>query len=279
MISVQMISVLGLCLASATASAAPPLPESLLQCVNRGFGLQRCVLDTSTRLGEAIVEDDQIYEGTMVVHYDFPCTGHSVQLGVKVGDGTKFFSMNATGAVITVDGTGDLKAFDPSPDVTRTLTFNTACKLKVTAVTRLPSIPTIQIWTLQLQAQRRILDLAQDRFLIAQDFEHLSQWNVENLQDLLDRVDLLVEANPDNDNYAVIQDALASALNGQPPSATLDEIRNAGLDVLAVLGGELAEEVDKANHLVDRFVRWEVTIPPGIADRLAQANFVLQAAH
>lgn len=274
MTRLYIISVLGLALASATASAAP-LPENLLSCINRGFGLQKCVLDTSTILGDAIVEDDLAYEGTMVVHYDFPCTGHPVQLGVKVGDGTKFFSMGETGRVITVDGTGDLKGFDPTPAVTRTLTFNTACRLKVTEVKRLPSTTTIQIWTLQAHAQRRILDLAEDRFLIAQDFEHLSQWNVESLSDLRDRLNDLVDANPGNDNYRVIRDALVSALNGQPPSATLDEIRNAGLDVLAVLQGELLDEVAKGQHLVDRFLRWELEIPPGLEDRLAEAHFAL----
>src|SRR2546426_850008 len=98
MTRVQMISILGLCLASATASAdpeaPPPLPDNLLTCVNRGFGLQKCVLDTTTILGKAIVEDDVTYEGTMTVHYDFPCTGHSVVLGARAGSGKEDFSMN-----------------------------------------------------------------------------------------------------------------------------------------------------------------------------------------
>src|SRR6185295_15194805 len=107
MTRLQLLSVLGLCLASATASAAPPLPDNLLQCVNRGFGLQKCVL-VDAQLGDALVEDGQTYEGTQIVLYDFPSTGHSVQLGVKIGDGTKFFSMNASAAVVTVNGTGEL---------------------------------------------------------------------------------------------------------------------------------------------------------------------------
>jgi hypothetical protein len=258
---VQMITVLGLCLASATAAAAPPLPGNLLQCINRGFGLQRCQL-VDAQLGDALVEDDLAYEGTMVVHYDFPCTGHAVQLGVKVGDGTKTFSMGATGAVITVNGTGELRTFDPSPAVTRTLTFNTACRLTVTAATLLPSTTTIQIWTLQAQDRRRIQDLAEERFLIAQDFENLSAWNVDKLTNLRDRLEDLVAANPTNVNFRVMRDAVVSALNGQPPSATLDELREAGLDVLAVLQAELEDELARTQHLIERFARWELAIPP-----------------
>jgi hypothetical protein len=265
MTRLQRLSVLGLCLASATASAAPTLPENLLQCVNRGFGLQKCVL-VDAQLGDSLVEDDQIYEGTQIVHYDFPCTGHSVQLGVKVGDGTKYFSMNAPAAVITVNGTGELRTFDPSPEVTRTLTFNTACKLKVTGVTLLPSTTTIQIWTLQAQDQRRIKDLAEQRLLIAQDFENLSAWNVDKLTNLKQRLDDLVAANPSNPSYKTMRDAVVSAILGQPPSATLDELRNAGLDVIAVLTGELEEEAAKIQNLIDRFTRWELAIPPILQD-------------
>ena len=258
----HLLSILGLGLATATASAAPPLPENLLECINRGFGLQKCKL-VDAQLGDALVEDGQTYEGTQIVHYDFPCTGHSVQLGVKVGDGTKFFTMNPAGdAVITVNGTGELRTFDPSPEVTRTLTFNTACKLKVTGVTLLPSTTTIQIWTLQAQDQRRIKDLAEQRFLIAQDFENLSAWNVDKLTNLKERLDDLVAGTPSNINYKIMRDAVVSAINGQPPSATLDELRNAGLDVIAVLQGELEEEVAKIQNLIDRFARWELAIPP-----------------
>jgi hypothetical protein len=289
MTRVQMISVLGLCLASATASAdpdpPPTPPDNLLTCVNRGFGLQKCVLDTTTVLGKAIVEDGQIYEGTMLVHYDFPCTGHSVQLGVKVGDGTKFFSMGAPGALITVDGTGAVTGFDPSPEVTRTLTFNTACKLHLTNVTRTPSIPTIQIWTIQAQDQERIVNLANDRLQIAKDFENLEQYNVQNLQDLQDDLqDIHDGLDPINDaglrhRLETAIAAIQATITGQPPSATLEEIQQAFGDAIAFLTGEVAEEVAKAQALADRFTRWELAIPPSLADSIAVANFVLEDAN
>jgi hypothetical protein len=284
-----MASMLGLCLASATASAdpdpPPPLPDNLMKCVNRGFGLQKCVLDTTTVLGKAIVEDGLTYEGTMTVKYDFPCTGHSVQLGVKAGSGKELFSMNQVGRVIVVDGVGDLTGYDPSPEVTRTLTFNTACKLHLTEVTRLPSTLTIQLWTIQAQDQRRIVELANDRFQIAKDFTTLSQYNIENLQDLADRLQELLDgidpiANPDlHDSVETCLNATLAAITGQPPSDTLERIRQAGGDVVIILQAELNEELSKATALIARFTRWELAIPPGLASSVAVANFVLEHAN
>jgi hypothetical protein len=267
----QVMIALGLSLVSATGWAAPPLPDNLLQCTNRGFGLQKCKL-INAQLGDSLIEDGQIYEGTMVVRYDFPCTGHSVQLGVKVGDATKFFVMGAADGLITLSGTGELATYDPSPEVTRTLTFNTACRLKVTSARLLPSTTSIQIWTLQAQSQARIVVLATDRFLIAQDFENLSTWNVDKLTNFRDTVQGLVDANPGRLNFVTMLNSVNDALHFQPPSATLDELRNAGLDVIAALRGELEQEVANAEHLVDRFERWQVVIDQTLADAVDDAN-------
>ena len=73
--------------------------------------------------------------------------------------------------------------------------------------------------------------------------------------------------------------ATLAAINGQPPSDTLERIRQAGGDVLLILQAELDEEVAKANALISRFTRWELAIPPGLANSVALANFVLEHAN
>jgi hypothetical protein len=261
---------LGLCLACATAMAAPPLPDNLLECVNRGFGLQKCKL-MDRQLGDSLIEDDQIYEGTLLVHYDFPCTGHPVQLGVKVGDGTKFFSMGVINGLLTVNGTGDLMAYDPTPEVTRSLTFNTACRLHVTEVKLLPSTVTIQMWTLQNESQRTIIRLANDRYQLALDLENLLAWSVDKLTNFRDAMVDLVEANPGNRQFQTLLDSVNLALRGESPTATLEELRDAELEVIATLLAELEEEQAKGQHLIDRFARWQLEIPRSLQDAVDDA--------
>jgi hypothetical protein len=62
-----------------------------------------------------------------------------------------------------------------------------------------------------------------------------------------------------------------SALETQPPSATLDELRRAGEDVIATLRGELSHEITVAQALVDRFVRWQLAANEALARALGTA--------
>ncbi|MBC7976652.1 MAG: hypothetical protein H7138_16890 [Myxococcales bacterium] len=243
---------------------------NLLQCIDRGFALQKCQL-RDLKLSDHLVEDGQIYEGQFLVRYDFPCTGHSVQLGVTSGDSTKSFVMGAANALITLNGTGELHPYDPTPAVTRSLTFRPGCSLNVTHVQLLPSTITAQIWTLQAQSQAHVLDLSVDRYLIAQDFENLSSWNVSKLTLLKDKLELLVAGTPSNLNYRVMLNSVSSALANQPPSATLDELREAGQDVIATLRAELDDEIAIAQALLDRFLRWELAANQALALALDNA--------
>ena len=99
--------------------ATPALADTgnLLVCVDLGFALQRCQL-RDVKLADQIVEAGRSYEAQFAVQYDFPCSGHSVQLGVRSADSNKYFTQGATNAVITLNGPADLHPFDPSPSVT-----------------------------------------------------------------------------------------------------------------------------------------------------------------
>lgn len=261
-----LISVVGMTLLSA-APAFPADSGDLLSCIDRGTFRQKCQL-IDKKLGDAIVEDSVPYEAQFLVKYDFPCSGHSVQLGVKSGDSTKFFVQGASGALITVNGTGDLHPYDPAPGDTRHLTFYGGCRLDVTDVTVLPSTWTVQLWSDQAKQEAKILDLSTELYLLSKDFQNLSSWNVDKLQLLQEKLQKLVDANPTNLNYKVMLNSVRSALQNQPPSATLDELKRAGEDVTQTLRGELDRELAAAQGLLERFEKWQLATEQTLKDAL-----------
>jgi hypothetical protein len=253
--------------------AAPAFADTgnLLVCTDFGFALQQCQL-RDVALADRIVESGQAYEAQFLVRYDFPCSGHTVQLGVQSGDANKFFTMGATNALITLNGLGELHPYDPSPSLTRSLTFRPGCSLSISGVTVLPSTTTVQIWTNQAQSEARILQLSVNLYLLAKDYQNLSTWNLDKLNLLKTKLETLVASAPTNQNYKVMLNSVNSALQGQPPSATLDELRHAGDDVIATLRGELTQEVAVAQALVDRFARWQLAADQALAGALAAAG-------
>jgi len=253
--------------------AAPAFADTgnLLVCVDLGFALQRCQL-RDVKLADQIVEAGQPYEAQFAVQYDFPCSGHSVQLGVRSADSNKFFTQGATNAVIILNGPADLHPYDPSPSVTSALTFRPGCSLNVRTVTVLPSTGTVQIWTGQAESEARILNLSTNLYLVSKDYQSLSTWNVDKLNLLKAKLESLVAVTPTNLNYKVMLNSVNSALQGQPPSATLDELRRAGEDVIATLRAELVNEVAVAQALVDRFARWQLAANQALTTALAGAG-------
>jgi hypothetical protein len=177
----------------------------------------------------------------------------------------------ATNAVITLDGPGDLHPFDPWPSVTNRLTFRPGCSLNVRTVTVLPSTRTIATWTDQAESEARILELSTNLYLLAKDYQNLSTFNVDKLTLLKTKLERLVAANPTNLNYKVMLNSVISALEAQPPSATLDELRRAGEDVILTLRSELTREITVAQALVDRFVRWQLAANEALARALGTA--------
>jgi hypothetical protein len=262
------IGALGAGLTSAPAHADT---GNLLECIDHGFALQKCVLK-DLPLSPGIVEAGQAYESQFLVHYDFPCSGHSVELGVQSSDSNKLFSMGVSNGLVTLNGTGELHPYDPSPTVTKSLTFNPGCSLNVTAVTLLPSTVTAQIWTIQADTEARALSAALERYQLANDWENLSIWNVSKLNLLKDKLTLLVAGDPLNLNYRIMLNTVNSALNNQPPSATLDELRQASTDVIATLLDELEQEVAIAQALSDRFARWQLAADQALQDAIDGAT-------
>jgi hypothetical protein len=137
----------------------------------------------------------------------------------------------------------------------------------------------VQIWTIQAQTQSRLVQAATDRLNLARDWEALSSWNVTKLNNLKDKLELLLApvcpVVPDSDppvpdpeckkahvNYTVMLNSVNSALSHQPPSATLDELREASEDVILALQTELDQEIAIAEALAARFARWGVPPPP-----------------
>jgi hypothetical protein len=264
-----ILATLGLSLGLGAASALADT-GNLLVCTDLGFALQRCQL-RDVKLANQIFEAGAAYEATFAVQYDFPCSGHSVQLGVQSASSSAFFTQGATNAVITLDGPGDLHPFDPWPSVTNRLTFRPGCTLNVRTVTVLPSTRTIVTWTDQAETEARILALSTNLYLLAKDYQNLSTFNVDKLTLLKTKLESLVAANPTNLNYKVMLNSVNSALEAQPPSATLDELRRAGEDVIATLRAELTQEITVAQALVDRFVRWQLAANEALARALGTA--------
>ncbi len=259
--------------------AAPAFADTgnLLVCVDLGFALQRCEL-RDVKLADQIVESGRPYEAQFIVQYDFPCSGHSVQLWVQSADSTARFTQGATNAVITLNGPAELHPFDPSPSVTRSLTFRPGCSLNVRTVTTLPSTNTVLTWTSEAESEARILGLSTRLYLLAKDFLNLSTWNVEKLTLLKEKLETLLATPPPPGtplsvrlNYQVMLNSVNSALQNQPPSATLDELRRAGEDVIATLRGELVQEITVAQALVDRFARWQLAANQALARALGDA--------
>ena len=262
-----ILSVLAASLASAPAFADT---GNLLVCVDLGFALQSCQLH-DVKLADHIVEAGRGYEAQFLVRYDFPCSGHAVRLGVQSGDAVRAFTMGATNAVVTLNGSGDLHSWDDDPDVTSALTFRPGCAVSVSSVTVLPSTATVQAWTDEAISEARILNLSVDRYLLAKDYQSLSTWNVDKLNLLKTKLESLVAATPTNLNYKVMLNSVNSALQNQPLSATLDELRRAGEDLIATLRAELTGEIAVAQALVDRFARWQQVANKALADALDHA--------
>jgi hypothetical protein len=263
-----ILGALGLGLAASPASADT---GNLLVCVDLGFALQQCQL-RDVKLANQIFEAGRAFEAQFAVQYDFPCSGHSVLLWVRAGDGQQRFTQGATNAVLTLNGTGDLHPSDPTPWVTSALTFRPGCSLNVRTVTTLPSTNTVLGWTSEADSEARILNLSTSRYLLAKDYQNLATWNVEKLTLLKDKLESLLLVTPTNLNYRVMLNSVNSALQGQPPSATLDELRRAGDDVIATLRAELVNEIAIAQALVERFARWQLAANQALASALASAG-------
>lgn len=270
----RLAGAIGLSLLSAPAFADS---GNLLTCVDRGFVLQKCKL-VDTKLSDGIVEDQAPYETQFLVQYDFPCSGHSVQLGARSGDATQLFVQGATGALISLNGVSELHPYDPSPNVTRSLTFKPGCRLNVTKVTLLPSTWTVQLWTDQAKQEAKILDLSTNLYLLSTDYQNLSSWNVDNLQILQKKLQKLVVAYPTNGNYTMMLTLVNDALQNQPLSATLDELKRAGEDVIQTLRGELDKESAVAQGLFDRFTRWQLATEWTLTDALDRAQRARQSS-
>jgi hypothetical protein len=143
--------------------------------------------------------------------------------------------------------------------------------VSVSSVTVLPSTATVQAWTDEAISEARILNLSVDRYLLAKDYQSLSTWNVDKLNLLKTKLESLVAATPTNLNYKVMLNSVNSALQNQPLSATLDELRRAGEDLIATLRAELTGEIAVAQALVDRFARWQQVANKALADALDHA--------
>lgn len=78
----------------------------------------------------------------------------------------------------------------------------------------------------------------------------------------------LVDANPTNLNYKVMLNSVRSALQNQPASATLDELKRAGEDVTQTLRGELDRELAAAQGLLERFEKWQLATEQTLKDAL-----------
>ena len=252
--------------------ATPALADTgnLMVCKDLGFALQKCQL-RDVVLADRIVESGQPYEAQFLVQYDFPCSGHSVQLGVQSADANKFFVMGAIGGLLAVTGVGELHPYDPSPAVTSSLTFRPGCSLNVTSVTALPSTGTVQTWNNQAESEARILELSLNLYLLAKDYQSLSTWNVDKLTLLKTKLETLVAATPTNLNYRVMLSSVNSALQNQPPSATLDELRQAGDAVITTLRAELTREIGVAQLLADRLARWQLAANLALTSALGNA--------
>lgn len=239
------------------ASSAWATSDNLIVCAQDSFVRQECAV-RGDALGQPVVEAGQSFATDFVVTYEFPCTGHHVEIELAANGPGEPLSQGVARATVTVTGDGELHVVDPDPGRTSELTFRRGCRLNVTNVTRFPAVRTIQDWTGEAQSEARILELSVSLYLLAKDYEAIASWNTGKLEMMKDKLEKLRLAEPSNLEYRVMLNCVVSALAHEPASSTLDELRHAGEEVTASLRRELLAEVTKGRAIVDRFTRWQL---------------------
>ncbi len=259
---------LGLLLVGGSVFADTP---NLLTCKEYPFVVNGChVADTT--LAQPVAEDGIAYDSDFVVSYDFPCIGHSVQIGVRSGDSRAYFTQGTVNGTLQLAGWQELRTVDESPDRTARASFRPGCKMIIRSVDVVPSVNAVAVWAREAQGQAKILDLSSKLYGLAGDYVNLRNWDRDKLVMLKDKVDKLVVAQPANVHYKAMQTVIHDALDNAPSSISMPELSAAGETVRATLRKELEAEIAKGDAIVARFARWQRVADAMLANALEKAK-------
>jgi hypothetical protein len=241
---------------SATAGAQSP---NLFACRTTGGFSWGCALEQRA-VAEPLAFEGERYQSEYRVVYDFPCTGHYVNLGFASESGLVPLQQSARNASATVIGSGPLRLFDPDPARTAGLTFQGDCRLSIQSVDVRPSPATQQQWSSEAQRQAQIINLQARLYLLVRDYRAMGSWNDEKLVLLRDRLHQLSAADPRNLQYKVLLETVVSALEHAPPPYSEAEIGNAASGVGNALRHDLDLAVEEGNRMVRRFDAWRMAV-------------------
>ncbi len=127
------------CAAVVAASTALAATKNLFQCRTTGSFKWGCELE-QMNIGSPITFEGTTYESEYSVVYDFPCTGHYVDIGFETDTNYVPLSQGVPHATASgIVGLGALSTADHDPDRTKGLTFRGDCELVIHSVDVRPS--------------------------------------------------------------------------------------------------------------------------------------------
>jgi hypothetical protein len=278
------VAIGGWMLGAVAGPTAQASTDDLFHCAaDYGFVIGRCAV-TPASLAVAPAWEGEGYEADFAVTYSFRCAGHVPDIGAASGDAYRRFVLGAEHAVLHLTGRSELRTWDPDPTRTLDLAFSPGCRLDVESVASTPSAQALAGWLRDAQRQGRIIDLALDRYLLAQDFAGYRDWDLERTQSLLDSVqekaaafgvDCVSGAASACSAQLHLQ-ALANALERKiaqtPALPDPDELGEEQATLVGIYRQDLEEEVSAGERMARRLRGFGRDIDAELAAALARAG-------
>ena len=254
-------------------SVAHTQSENLFTCIDRGFILQQCVL-TPRELASPGVDanDGKAFETDYVITYDFPCRGSAATVGIRAGADFHAFRMGAQGETLQVSGSGPLVTDDPAPERTLRFGFRPGCKLVVRDVTRLPSMNTIALWTVEARDEARILAMTSNVYVLSKSFAGIATFDRAQLAVVIEATQARVDAAADpidRRRWRSLLDSLVAMRDAQPIPVPKAEVDAYLVDLAEGARASLLREADTARAMSARFTTWSLEVERTLRDAIA----------
>lgn len=258
-----------------TASSAQADANDHMVCRTTGNFSWGC------RVAQPNVSPRLEYQGEEVgtsykVEYLLDCPGHDMNLRLSAGENEVVLNQSAATDLAIVEGDTPLKIVDPDPRRTRRLIFRGQCQFKTTSVTKTPSANAREAWGQAAIAQAKTLRHVLALYLLATDYEAISSWNNTRLEQLRDRLELLVDRFPKVVHYKVLLRTVNSALEGAPSPDPDQDIADAAKQLALEYREELDTELAVAENMTARFQHFKLAVQQDLQDALNEVGEVAQ---
>lgn len=255
--------------------------ENLFQCDDFSFLLTHCSL-VKKILATAPNFEGERYEADYTITYSFPCIGQQPSAHVTTESASQVLRVGTQDEIATVRGRNAPQLNDPTPNLTRSLSFAPGCKLTISAVASRPSTDTLGQWVNEAKQQARIITQASALYLLASDFELYTHWDDSRTRDLLAAVkdkiiafDALCNTSANDActaalHFKAIRNALQAKLDQAPVLPTAADLGEASLSLNEYYLKQLKEDVSRGEFMTRRFLQFQQQTETSLAVALAR---------